>query len=197
MEYRVFSLRMPSALAARLERAKAIFGHGELSTGEVARRLLEQRLEQWEHQEAHAQARETLRHMVAKARATLVWTPAEWHCLTHYATEAYRHASRQGRSVVDRTLLLAVMQACAALRPHGQMGTLTCQRGQGQDTGPPQAAPDGITDLLDGTQAWAPVPPQPTPEMGVAVCQQLAALVHAVPPDALPGLDHGIGHPSK
>jgi hypothetical protein len=41
MEYRVLSLRMPSALAARLERAKAAFGPGELSTGEVARRLLE------------------------------------------------------------------------------------------------------------------------------------------------------------
>src|SRR5262249_44319889 len=73
-DYRIFSLRMLHALAARLERAKTGFGHGELSTGEVARRLLEQRLDQLAQQEAHGQARHTLWEMVAKWRAALGWT---------------------------------------------------------------------------------------------------------------------------
>jgi hypothetical protein len=40
MQYHIFSLRLPNTLAKRLGRAKAVFGSGELSTGETARRLM-------------------------------------------------------------------------------------------------------------------------------------------------------------
>jgi hypothetical protein len=66
---RIFSLRQPHALAARLERAKAVFGHSERSTGEVARRLFEQRLDQQAQQEAQQQARQTLRDLLGRHRS--------------------------------------------------------------------------------------------------------------------------------
>jgi hypothetical protein len=118
--------------------------------------------------------------MLAKGRGGLVWTPMEWQILTDYATQAYRQAMHHGRSVVDRDVLIAVMQACEALR------TAASQR-----AAPPAAcASDGVAGDLEEppgwTTGWTTVPPALTPEMGMAVCRQLAALVHDVPPEALP-----------
>ncbi len=109
--YRIFSLRLPHPLAARLEQAKAVFGRGELSTGETARRLLEQRLNQIEQHGERGQARQTLRDLLAKWRGAQAWTPAEWRVLTDYATETYAQAVRHGRSMVDRACLVALVHA--------------------------------------------------------------------------------------
>jgi hypothetical protein len=165
---RIFSLRLPHALAARLEQAKAGFGHGELSMGEVTRRLLAQRLEQLEQHAARRQARDTLQDMLAKWRGAMRWTPAEWQVLVAYATQAYLQAIRQGRSVVDRAVLSAVMQASETFRTAASPGT----------TGAP-------ADTAGRVHVWAAVPPHPTPDLGVAVCQQLATVLHAVPPAVL------------
>ena len=177
MEYRIFSLRLPHALAERLGRAKAVFGSGELSTGETARRLLEQRLDQLERHAARRTARQTLRDLRATWPGAPAWTPAQWHCLAAYATQAYAHALRHGRSVVDRPLLLALWQGVEALGARSQRRPPAPQEAPEQVLRPAGGGPSGTADTPGWGTAGAVVPPVPTPEMGYAVCRQLAAVV--------------------
>lgn len=113
--YKIFSLRFPYALAERLERAKALFGSGELSTGEAARRLLEQRLDQVDTDAEHRRTRQTLLDIRAKWHGGQELTRAEWTCLADYGYRAYSYAALGARSLVDRTLLAANLQAFGAL----------------------------------------------------------------------------------
>src|ERR1051326_3401846 len=105
--YKIFSLRFPLALAERLERAKALFGSGELSTGEAARRLLEQRLDQVDTTAARRSARQTLLDCRAKWQGGQELTRGEWTRLADYGYRAYNHVALGERRYVDGRLLSA------------------------------------------------------------------------------------------
>jgi hypothetical protein len=66
------------------------------------------------------------------------------------------------------------------------MGTTAPRLTSGPDTDPPAPTADRLDALPGGMLEQMALPHHPTPEMGAAVCRQLAALVHAVPLDALP-----------
>lgn len=176
--YKIFSLRLPLTLAERLEQAKALFGQGELSTGEAARRLLEQRLEQIEAAAARQRARETLLTCRAKWQGSQELTREEWTCLATYGAQAYDYVAQHARSFVDPTLLAATVQAGSALLHARQVSAPDASETEVERALRASLGRHGHPDLCSGLpDVLAALGPTPAPHLGAFASHNLEMLL--------------------
>lgn len=112
---KLFSFRLSGALSEGLTWARTLFG-GEVTAGEVARRLMEERLDQLRSYERERQImlkerpRQTFLDILSKWRSGDVLVRAEWAFLAEFAHQAYESAYHR-RDVVNRDFLVANFRA--------------------------------------------------------------------------------------